>query len=98
VGDGFSEDVALRRRALDLAFTCMMQEAAEHERSRARLTKLSSTGSITGAAAGAGGGTGGAAAAGAAGNGALVLAGQSFTGLAGAGAGAGATDAGGKGE
>lgn len=44
VGDGFCEDAALRRRALDLTFSGLMQEAAEQERSRARLHKLSSTG------------------------------------------------------
>lgn len=53
VGDGFCEDVALRRRALDLAFTGMMREAAEQERSRVRLNKLSSTGATAAAAAAA---------------------------------------------
>jgi hypothetical protein len=53
VGDGFYEDVALRRRALDIAFTAMMREAADHERSRARLNKLPSSGANSGAAAAA---------------------------------------------
>lgn len=53
VGDGFCEDVCLRRRALDVAFTGMMREADEQERSRARINKLSSTGAAPAAATGA---------------------------------------------
>lgn len=84
VGDGFCEDVPLRRRALDLAFCSMMREAAEQERNRARMTKLSNTAA----------GQGAAAATGAAASGALVVAGQHAAGL---GAVHG-TDSSGKGE
>jgi hypothetical protein len=83
VGDGFCEDVALRRRALDIAFTAMMREAADHERSRARLNKLPSSGANSGAAA---------AAAAAAASGAIVVAGHHHA--AGAGTGAGSEAAG----
>jgi hypothetical protein len=86
VGDGFCEDVTLRRRALDISFTAMMREAADAERARVRINKLSCTCASPAAATAAGAASAPSAASLTAASGALVLAGHyNHHGTAGAG-------------